>query len=165
MVLISPRCNVLYEHKCKTCMKTCLKPQQQNVIMFGIPFLPDTCHPVLIWCLWTVLGQHHSLRRGGATLRSSGGREKASLFFVDIIEGTELHQIQTESFRCVLLVSVCLCIIIDSFYIALLSALEETHCSHVRCDSKWVTVSKEWVNNCWCLTCMKHISTHAKIHI
>ena len=32
-------------------------------------------------------------------------------------------------------------IIIHSFYIALFSALEQTHCAHVACDSDWVTVS------------------------
>ena len=33
-------------------------------------------------------------------------------------------------------------IIIHSFYIIMLfSALEQTHCAHVTCDSKWVTVS------------------------
>ena len=32
-------------------------------------------------------------------------------------------------------------IIIHSFYIALFSALEQTHCAHVACDSEQVTLS------------------------
>ena len=32
-------------------------------------------------------------------------------------------------------------IISHSFYIALFSTLEQTHCAHVTCDSEWVTVS------------------------
>jgi len=35
----------------------------------------------------------------------------------------------------------CWYIIIHSFYIALFSALEQTQCAHVACDSEWVTVS------------------------
>ena len=31
-------------------------------------------------------------------------------------------------------------IIIHSFYIALFSALKQTHCAHVACDSEWVTI-------------------------
>ena len=32
-------------------------------------------------------------------------------------------------------------IIIHRFSTALFSALEQTHCAHVACDSEWVTVS------------------------
>ena len=32
-------------------------------------------------------------------------------------------------------------IIADRFYIVLFSALEQTHCTHVACDSEWMTVS------------------------
>ena len=31
-------------------------------------------------------------------------------------------------------------VILDRFYIGLFSALEQTHCAHFACDSKWVTV-------------------------
>ena len=30
---------------------------------------------------------------------------------------------------------------IHSFYIVLFSALEQTHCAHVACDSEWVTAT------------------------
>ena len=35
-------------------------------------------------------------------------------------------------------------IIIDRFYVALFSVLEQTHCTYVTCDSEWATVSFLW---------------------
>ena len=66
-------------------------------------------------------------------------------------------------------------VVVDHFYTALVSALEQTHCTVVTCDSEWVTASKWctystiWLLHGWChvrlllswhMFCVHHITMH-----
>ena len=57
-------------------------------------------------------------------------------------------------FRAVIVTVVLIVIIIRRFYIALFSALEQSYCALVRCDSDWVTVlfysAYFWYPPKWC---------------